>query len=698
MQLPTIFYSESNLELAFHRLVRSSNKSYKALTRHLVPSYFVSLSESLDDLADSLRIGTYEPSPPIIVFQPKKSGVLRPISVLTLQDQIVYQSIVNVVAAFMASVQKPLALKVSFGHLLTDARSPFFFQSWKKCYREYSLRVEDLYNKGYTSVADFDLVACYELIDHSLLCARLSDRVPYPDLIEVLQRCLRVWTTNLSGGHLRHGLPQGPEASAFLAECMLFQFDELSFRNVKYLRYVDDIRLMAKGEIPLRRALLRLDLKSKDLGLVPQAQKITVHVGASLDEILKSVPSGLAGGVKGASKAPQGDLLEVWRTTLKRKDHKLMVVDDTKFKFSLLRLNPRREVLRRIRPLLVSRPDLSWFISRYLMKFPGDREAADIILESLKQDPTYDSAAADYINAMDVCEPATANTKYRRVIQTAMRRSQEQSVTLRIAAKSFRCRRMGPTDALNLVKTEAVPLARSTLIDRVFARDGAPHKVALCLDFLRTEMRSSHEDLARLAGYVFVKHHLAEGSHWRLPRNTNRAVKLMTVGLGLRSHAPARRRVLPKFLEEVGVKVRFPWSKALKGDFPDVEHRTARLRELLVGDPTARILMLDTLNEALVQRFSQDHALLGPAYTSAAGRKQQPDFGSWIRNGNFVKQLPVASKWFQEVHDARVRADLAHAKQKGGQPTREITFDEADELVSGLNDAWLEMIQQWSVS
>ena len=62
------------------------------------------------------------------------------------------------------------------------------------------------------------------------------------------------------------------------------------------------------------------------------------------------------------------------------------------------------------------RPDLSWFFAHYFKKFPSDHEVADILLSALRSDPTYDASAANYIDAVDVCEPATGTKEYRRVI------------------------------------------------------------------------------------------------------------------------------------------------------------------------------------------------------------------------------------------------------------------------------------------
>ena len=155
--------------------------------------------------------------------------------------------------------------------------------------------------------------------------------------------------------------------------------------------------------------MVRLDLASKRLGLVPQAQKIECRRVRSLKEVLKTIPSSLAQAGTDATKkkTTQKKVLTAFQQSL-RKQGKLWIIDDlTKFKYALNRLKPRRDVLRRIAPFLSRHPELSWVLGDFLKKFPDDARAADILLQTLRRNPTYDSAAANYIDAMDVCEPRT---------------------------------------------------------------------------------------------------------------------------------------------------------------------------------------------------------------------------------------------------------------------------------------------------
>ncbi len=78
-----------------------------------------------------------------------------------------------------------------------------------------------------------------------------------------------------------------------------------------------------------------------------------------------------------------------------------------------------------------------------------------------------------------------------------------------------------------------------------------------------------------------------------------------------------------------------------------------RLQSLMIGgDPTARILALDTFNEILIQNYSMRHPTIAAAYTGAAGKNKHPDYGNWLTNGPFVATLPKRSiQWFQQIHN-----------------------------------------------
>jgi len=703
MAFPAGFLTLTNFSLAFTRVTRGANQEYKAFYRHLFPSYRAALDESLRDLITDIRRGRYHPQRPTIIYQPKTTGVLRPLGLLSLRDQIVYQSIVNVIADRFSRDQQSHALKRCFGAIYAGAGKPFFYRSWRVCYRAYNTAMEASFRTGKRWVADFDLVSFYELIDHEYLQQRLAKRVRNQELLQLLSDCLGIWSTRDNSAHFKHGIPQGPEASALLAECILLDFDAIGFKNVTYLRYIDDIRLMALDEIPVRRALLKLDLAAKDVGLVPQAQKINLRRVNRLSELQKSVPSGLLA-TRGGRRLPTRikGLLRVFRRSLRKQGGRWRITDLTKFKFALLRLPPRKDVLRRIAPLLLHYPECSWVFSQYLRRFPKNKAAAEVLLSALQRDPTYDAAASNYIDALNACEPARGFTSYRRVVETAKRRSEEKSMLLSLAVTGFRARRRGPSPALALIASVDKALVRSILIHRLFAAIDAPHPLKQTDPLLQEETESSDEDLARYCGWLLLTTHPWTGSNsWRPSRAANSAVKLLALGLGLRARPPRKPGALEHFFAERKVRPVFPWRKALAArDLRHAEQLCIQVQSHLGGSPDAQALALDSINDHLLQSFSRRHPKLKTAFAQAAGKKRDhPDLGAWLGNPALTSALPNSVAWFSDVHRTRVGSQLAHAKRSTGKfkgaPTQRVSFAKIRHILNEAATAWTELLTEW---
>jgi hypothetical protein len=165
MGLWSSFLSLGNFQLAFERIERGGNRDYKRFFRHLFPGYRLALDLNLKDLISKIRRRRYHPETPIRIHQPKKSGVLRPLTLLSLNDQIVYQAISNQVANAFHSRQKKYAFDRCFGAIFAGPSSQFFYYSWKRSYSAYNTAIKKSFGAGNRWVADFDLVSFYELID-----------------------------------------------------------------------------------------------------------------------------------------------------------------------------------------------------------------------------------------------------------------------------------------------------------------------------------------------------------------------------------------------------------------------------------------------------------------------------------------------------------------------------------------------------
>src|SRR5262249_32897842 len=159
-----------NLARAWRWIRSNPDAAYKSFFRALYSNYATADSALLDDLRDRLQRGVYEPAPASKVFQPKPSGLLRPITLLTVEDQITYQAMVNVVAERLHPKVKHLYGKEVFYHLLDGKGSLWFYQKWKKCYAQYNSAARQAFDAGFVYTARFDLTAFYDSLDHGVLC------------------------------------------------------------------------------------------------------------------------------------------------------------------------------------------------------------------------------------------------------------------------------------------------------------------------------------------------------------------------------------------------------------------------------------------------------------------------------------------------------------------------------------------------
>jgi hypothetical protein len=588
----------------------------------------------------------------------------------------------------------------AFGALYAGRNSKFFYRSWKNSYKTYNRAIKRAFLNGNEILADFDLVSFFDLIDHKVLRTVLAARVKSGELLDLLLACLGCWTKGNPNIYSRgHGIPQGPEASAFLAEIFLHEFDKGKYGRVKYLRYVDDVKLLGKTFSSVRRALVRLDLRSKVLGLVPQAQKIDIRKVDDIDAELKDVPSSIAGQTssrppRSVSRATWKRLEKLFKKALRRRRGQIVVDDETYFKFALNRLPPSMKILRLVRPLFETRPDLSGVLSRYASNFSRSTKCAEILHQALKGDPVFDAAAGDVVLALDRCSPKPEPTKYKSLVTRLMARSEEESLLLDFPTKLYAYKRMGKSVAVAVLMRESSAITAGLLIHHLAfdkahasmsARDLSPAIRAFALG-------SDDPDLARYCTYLML------ADLKLIPRNPKPpgAVLLKYVGLPVSAKKPS---LLIGFMKDLfRLVVTLDWEKSLgKRAHSEAQRRCIEIRGHWNGNPTVLITAVDSFNDLLLQRFSTRHPKLKKPFRSAAGKKRFPDLGNWLNNNSLKNVLTHGCAVFGDCHGLRVQASLAHARHgKSGKFTRPVSYRESEKVLKRLSGAYRELLGEWA--
>src|ERR1700732_895045 len=126
-----------NLNRAWRWISNNPDKLYKDICRSSYVDHSACIADVLSDIRDRGLRQLYEPSSARKIQLPKAKELSRTYSVLTVEDQLVYQAMVNLVAERLAPQVKRSSLVTSFGHVYAGKTSKTFYRDWRKCRREY---------------------------------------------------------------------------------------------------------------------------------------------------------------------------------------------------------------------------------------------------------------------------------------------------------------------------------------------------------------------------------------------------------------------------------------------------------------------------------------------------------------------------------------------------------------------------------
>ncbi|HWU75255.1 MAG TPA: RNA-directed DNA polymerase [Rhodanobacter sp.] len=394
-----------NLRRAWRWIQSNADASYKSYFRSLYQHYAVAEEALLADLASRLKRGIYEPDVATKLYFPKVSGVLRPYSLLSVEDQIVYQAAVNLIAEKLAPKVRLRQLKAVFGHLYAGKTSTWFYRKWSSGYAAFNEATRKAVDDGLVYTASFDLTACYDSLDHGVLCHFLRKLGFESGFCDKLTEWLEKWTATSQGIFHHHGIPQGPLSSGLLSEVVLSYFDDLKVKGAefRYLRYVDDIRLFARNEHVLRRLLVTLDHKSKDIGLFPQSSKISIHRVTDIEKELKSVSNPPEPAINRKLVDQKRLLARIGELTPHYR-----IEDQTRFKYLLAHANPSASLTARLWQILERHPEVYRNVCGYLRRYKKlPRVAAEKAVSVIKANSLYPSVKAEFIAAVDGRLPST---------------------------------------------------------------------------------------------------------------------------------------------------------------------------------------------------------------------------------------------------------------------------------------------------
>jgi hypothetical protein len=656
-------YSLDNVKRAWRWVLSNPDRSYKNHFRDAYAAYSTAELPLLSDLSNRIRRGIFHPESACKIYLPKKSGVLRPYSLLCVDDQIAYQAAVNVCADALYPKARQRYLVQVFGHLYAGRTSNWFYRKWSSGYAAFNLAATSAFNSGYRYTASFDLTACYDSIDHKVLCHFLRELRLSKEFCDRLTQWLSVWTATERNIFHGHGIPQGPLGSGMLSEVVLQHFDEYQWspQTLKYLRYVDDIRLFAKDEKTLRKALFRLDRLSKDVGLFPQSNKINIHEVSDIRNELKTVSQPIESAVK-AKIVDQGRI----RARLNALSPRCRVDDSTRFKYVLAHAQPVAALTARLWKIYEHQPEFYEPIARYLARYKRmPKRAANALIQAILAQDLYQTIAATFIEvSRERLRGRSFDVARRRFKSLWKPKTNQADLTAALGRWLLSADHLTSAQIDYALRPQAKGWVKSQLLLELRHSKVDPVRLTEILD--RT-VRDPGFDAALCAAYVAALRGIRP--------NTPVAQMTPCAKTVLREFGIIRRRrgsvcgIADSLSSLIGWKPKVRWKPLFGASYGRAERQIVACRGYASTSATEWVNALDVFNDLLFHAvFTKDGGLgnwpagnIGAALNSPASR--------------FAKRYPRCYAYACETHDKRLESWLSHPTvRKTGRKTGPLRF------------------------
>lgn len=687
---------------AWRRVLTSRHYAYRQYQRREIEAFGTSYAPLLAEIYQQLRNETYTPSVPNRIFVPKDTLSDRTLTLLSMPDWVVYTAIATVVAEAVYPKESWRYKNTVFSNLprIGRTRPIGFFRLWERQY--------NLYNKTCEAVAgnlpfllDFDLTSFYDLIDHDLLLTKIRVYVKDVYLLDLLERMLRIWTGDSLQLSFNHGLPQGPEASGFLADLFLFAVDDANSNRSgrTYLRYVDDFRIFASTTRECEIAALQLERDVKRVGLASNASKTRILDTRKTPGWLRQPDYGQFTDdtrrrkLNRRSSLVRLEHMAAKQTFLKHfKRRPASPRDELRVRRSFSRMLPDAEVIGRIIREYPYRSD-SWnFIFQYLMDCPSNPQVQKFCWRRLSLPPARDWECANLI------EVAIRTRGYSRLtpgqVQLLERYTGDGSLPMASAQATAALLAMGirrPSARwLSRLSDRACDLA-VWLPALLRGRLNRPSKKRSVVAVIRQLMRSSNLKTNFLVSYLAgAKLSKADLTGISAPNPTYSRIVLNTVAnLGTPTASDEIAAILVTLFQ---VRIPTVFDFRVKLRTLDARLYTQALKHLQLAawyfdtSPTYFVNHIHNFNHVLWHFALRQHGII------PATMKWQHSMGQ-LTNPAAKKKFPTMAAVFDKCRIARNTNLSSHPMdEKRKRFSRDVSYPERDSIKAQLRAAYREFM------
>lgn len=678
--------SNANLRLAWERVLRSHHAANK--DRIALRVFASGIDHNLKLLVEEIRAGIYTPSAAPKIYLPKPARTLRTVPVLSVRDRVVYQAIGNLVIREAAPDLSVVANRHVFAHLPQASDSFFVLSPWKEQFSRFVQAYERLWKQGNRWVVEADISAFYASIDHRLLLSLIREKwIADSPFLDLLERCLRVWTPHENGPELSRGIPEGYETSDLLATLFLLPLDERLARKPGYLRYVDDIRILTTDRDAASRALVSLDLELKARALVLQTKKLDLGEVKKLDDEkdrlrrrLSQIDTFIGRGID-----QRAELKELFFQAWNQLEQSPEAADSA-LAFTLYRMDADPSVRNVVIRLLDILPWRSRILNEYLGKFAGDRKAIEGVLNNLQTHKVYGWHLANCMRtASKIARPDTF-----RAIALAWIENENLPWFQRLAAVEALQQDQDAHAALfAAIRTEKNLIVRSSLIVACAYQAHQARANGEVARLVRCALEDNNTEIKLLGIWLHRQFADISWDQIRYSGVLGALQPLVPELAGESGEAPCYIKYVLRTMYQVTIPETLDFRKV----FDDYEGAVSDLRRAVpfyYTDPNLYVGLINSFN----------HRVAIALKTVFSSKIPDNEFDNMLRSQPFTAQVPQLASSFKQCNDLRNQTPGFHPYASAlGTWSQSVNHKQKDTIHKSLVLAYAEFVDKyWSLS
>lgn len=458
-----------------------------------------------------------------------------------------------------------------------------------------------------------------------------------------------------------------------------------------YIRYVDDIRVLAKTEDEVRRAAVFLEMECRRWSLIPQGAKFKISYARDVSEALGALPSIAESTGRDPDESEIDEVMALRIFDDATGGRPLRVIDKSRLRFVLYRSGPSRKILNRCFKLLPTHPEHIDAFAAYFQNYSTSRPIIRHVTAMLKSGVLHDYVQGElWLIVARQARPRELRDLLPVATLQARRGNLSFSMQRALCVFFLSCRRVGLYSsflALRRVRSKS-PYIQSLLI---------PH--LLDEDYLRGGIVAELCQRSQPAPGMTLAEEIV-----------NRGLSTREVGITVSRLSPETRNVFQGLgLVSLTAKPRFDqiddilrtsynlrawrgWRKLFALNYQHALQLLLTAESKFYTDRSGWLASQNSFNDALFGAF-QDflNARQLPGTMARKGRT-----GKWISFGMmleetapFAQQFPAIAATLRSMNERRNRVPDSHPFEfKTGQKTKHLKIRERDTIKSDLSGVY----------